>query len=92
MGYFSNGTEGEDFYAKWCARCIHESEEPGCSVWLAHQIHNYDECNNPSSILHMLIPRSKDGPGNEMCTMFVNADNFDTSHPDLFRPPMKGDT
>lgn len=26
MGYFSNGTEGMDYYARWCERCVHDRE------------------------------------------------------------------
>jgi hypothetical protein len=33
-------------------------------------IHNYEECNKKDSILHLLIPRSSDGPWNDKCTMF----------------------
>lgn len=58
MGYFSNGTEGEMYESAYCDRCVHQGPEdgPGCAVWFAHLIHNYDECNNKDSILHMLIP------------------------------------
>ena len=73
MGYFSNGTEGMDYEARWCNRCQHEGppDGPGCVVWLAHILHNYKECNKKDSILHLLIPRSKDGLSNEQCAMFV---------------------
>ena len=98
MGYFSNGTEGEAYYAKWCSRCIHEramregSDGPGCMVWGAHLLNNYEECNNKNSILHLLIPRNESGPGNGKCTMFVSGnEEYDPLHPDLFRPPMKED-
>jgi hypothetical protein len=67
MGTFSNGTEGEIYREQYCDRCIHGND---CAVWLAHEIHNYDECNNKDSILHMLIPLSNDGLGNEQCSMF----------------------
>ena len=70
MGYFSNGSEGADYEARYCNRCIHQET---CTVWLAHLIHNYDECNNDASILNLLIPLTKDGLGNEQCTMFVEA-------------------
>jgi len=73
MGYFSNGTEGMDYEARYCDRCLHQ-ENPdgtGCAVWLAHLLYNYDDCNNPKSILHILIPRTKDGIGNEQCSMFA---------------------
>ena len=76
MGYFSNGSEGEHYEQKWCDRCIHgdyginkEGATHMCPVWLAHFVHNYDECNNDNSILHMLIPR--DGSDNGQCKMFI---------------------
>lgn len=65
MGYFSNGSEGEGYEEQWCSRCLHND---GCAVWSAHQLHNYEECNKPDSILHMLIPRD-----NGQCRMFVDA-------------------
>ena len=69
MGYFSNGTEGEDYESRYCSKCAHQKiDEGGCAVWMAHMIANYKECNNPDSILHILIPR--DGAGNEECRMF----------------------
>jgi len=73
MGYFSNGTEGAIYEETFCRRCIHYGPEdgPGCPIWLAHLIHNYDECNNDESILHILIPR--EGVHNLQCTMFVEA-------------------
>ena len=72
MGYFSNGSEGMDYEAKYCARCIHNQEEASCAVLLAHQLYNYDECNKPESILHILIPRDDRGY-NEKCAMFIEA-------------------
>ena len=68
MGYFSNGTEGMDYQAKYCERCLHDANQD-CPIWLAHLLHNYKECNNPESILHMLIPR--EGIENGQCKMFV---------------------
>ena len=68
MGYFSNGTEGQIYEAKWCDRCEHQE---GCAVWMAHMLHNYKECNDKESILHLLIPRSEGGIGNEQCRMFI---------------------
>ena len=40
-------------------------------VWLAHLERNYEECNNDKSILHIFIPRTKDGLGNEKCKMLT---------------------
>jgi hypothetical protein len=72
MGYFPNGTSGEIYESKYCSKCLHqELEDIGCPIWHAHMMYNYDECNNEKSILHLLIPRSEDGIGNEECTMFV---------------------
>jgi hypothetical protein len=71
MGYFSNGTEGMDYEARFCDRCVHQKpEDGGCAVWLAHMLYNYEQCNNDDSILHILIPRSKDKLRNEQCAMF----------------------
>jgi hypothetical protein len=72
MAYFSNGTAGEAFYAEYCSGCVHNVQEGGgCSVWLLHMLHNYQECNKPDSFLHVLIPRNKDGLGNQACTMYL---------------------
>jgi hypothetical protein len=71
MGYFSNGTEGEMYEEEYCSKCAHVD---GCAVWDAHMTLNYEECNNEDSILHLLIPRSKDGPWNDKCRMFIAAD------------------
>lgn len=73
MGYFPNGTAGTMYYDKWCTRCLHDNmdKDVHCPVWTAHLITNYDECNKADSILHMLIPRDKDG-WNQRCLMFVD--------------------
>lgn len=72
MGYFSNGTEAMMYEEQYCDNCVHQDGpdgKSGCAVWLAHFLYNYKECNNPESILHLLIPRSKDGLTNEKCLM-----------------------
>ena len=74
MGYFSNGTEGECYQAQYCFRCTHWPPDPNdgmCAVWLAHQLRNYEDCNNAESPLHVLIPRTKLGNGE--CRMFIPA-------------------
>lgn len=70
MGYFSNGTEGMDYEAKWCSRCLHAPV--GCAVWAAHLLFNYDQHKNEQlkQCLDAMIPRSKDGLGNLKCKMF----------------------
>lgn len=86
MGYFPNGTSGEAYEAQFCSRCIHQKlDDGGCAVWLAHMLHNYDECNKPDSILNLLSPRAKDRPGNEECAMFHPVDpNRCTETKDMF--------
>lgn len=83
MAYFSSGTEGMIYEEHYCVRCVHHEN---CAILNAHFIHNYDECNKPDSILHMLIPRSKDGLGNEQCLMFYEGETERTA-PSI---PLKG--
>jgi hypothetical protein len=63
VGYFANGEEGMMYEERYCLRCVHGDAPEGCAVWNAHFLRNHDECNNPDSILHMLIPR--DGVHNQ---------------------------
>lgn len=84
MGYFSNGCEGADYEHRYCNQCVHQygiDGETPCAVWTAHLSHNYDECNNPQSILHMLIPRSKDMMSNGECKMFLDKSNISNPQP-----------
>jgi hypothetical protein len=67
MAYWSTGTAGMDYEERYCVRCVHQD---GCTVMLAHNLYNYRDCDDESSILHILIPRSKDTLDNEQCTMF----------------------
>ena len=68
MGYFSNGTEQLIYEETHCAKCAN-ADDDGCVIMLVHLLHNYDECNNPDSILHLLIPRDEKG-WNKQCAMF----------------------
>ena len=81
MGYFSNGSEGGDYEAQYCERCIHYQ---GCAVWVVHLVSNYAECNKPDSILHVLIPQDENGR-NLQCRMFVQkaAKKTRTKRPNL---------
>ena len=73
MGYFSNGSEGVDYECKYCSECHHQDlDGRGCAVWEAHMLYNYEQCNDEDSILHILIPRSKDD-FNEKCRMFISS-------------------
>ena len=78
MGYFPNGTAGDSYEEMYCDRCIHQGpmDGPGCAVLEAHLLHNYVDCNNKNSILHILIPRDKAG-NNEQCRMFVEKPDAD---------------
>ena len=70
MGYFPNGTSALIYQEQFCARCANaEADYDGCAIMDAHMIYNYDECNKPDSILHMLIPRVEGGENGE-CNMF----------------------
>lgn len=71
MGYFPNGTAGGMYEEEYCMNCIHGTGDDPCAVMLAHNLYNYDECDKPESILHLLIPLRKDDLGNEQCRMFV---------------------
>lgn len=68
MAYFPNGTSGMYYEEQYCIRCVHDSEERGCPIMLAHNLYNYRDCNDDNSILHLLIPR--EGIDNLECTMF----------------------
>lgn len=74
MAYFPNGVSGEAYEDHYCSNCIFQQTAKGpCPIWEAHLLYNYQECNKPESILHMLIPRSKDGLSNEQCRFFTRA-------------------
>src|SRR5688572_29108101 len=73
MGYFSNGSEGENFQSKFCARCVHDMNQ-NCPIWLLHLMWNYDAIGKTpdetkAAALETLMPRSKDGLSNK-CNMF----------------------
>ena len=78
MGYFANGTDGYDYMARYCDRCVHnfpDDEELGCPVMDAHMLWNYEECNKEDSILHKIIPR--DGVRNGECVFFTKEETND---------------
>jgi hypothetical protein len=72
MAYFSNGTEGDYYWEKYCSHCLHDD---GCPVMDIHTLYNYDAVGNDADmklahVLDALIPRDKDGYNNK-CNMFV---------------------
>ena len=70
MGYFSNGTEGEIYEDQYCNRCVHMHPESSCPCLDAHVLWDYQECDNMNSILHKMIPFTKEGLGNDQCIFF----------------------
>ncbi len=84
MGYFSNGSEGAEYEALFCDRCVHRDEELGvdkpCPIWMMHLLYNYELCNekdHPGKVmLDSFIPREEPGfNGNGRCRMFVQDPN-----------------
>ena len=78
MGYFPNGTSGDNFEADYCSHCVHEDFERGCPVFNAHVLFSYELCNEKEHpgkvILDMLIPIDESKCGNAQCAMFVSRD------------------
>lgn len=78
MAYFSNGTEGQDYEARWCDRCVHQGgpNGPGCAVWLAHLMHNYEQKEGSplEQVLATLIPVDARGFALK-CKMFITAED-----------------
>ena len=70
MAYFSNGSEGMAYESRWCDRCVHQHPVHSCPCWDVHMLYNYEECNNPASILHKMIPLLPSG-GNGVCLFFI---------------------
>lgn len=74
MGYFPNGTSGEQYQRKYCDNCLHD-EKGDCRVWLAHLITEYSDKNGETSeagkVLDLLIPNDNN-IGCNQCTMFID--------------------
>lgn len=75
MGYFANGSEGEQYDLDFCTHCVHMHPDHGCPCWTAHMLWNYNESNRPDSILHKMIPR--EGVFNGACIFFVKKEATD---------------
>ena len=80
MGYFSNGTEGQIYEATYCRHCrwyrpVEKGGAESCPVLDAHLWWNYQDCNEPGSPLHKMIPR--DGIENLRCVYFEEAADAD---------------
>jgi hypothetical protein len=77
MGYFSNGSEGMEYMARYCERCVNfrdnGSGSEGCPIMDLHLLWNYDAVGKnadkaKTDALNHFIPR--DGIYNGQCTMF----------------------
>lgn len=80
MAYFSSATESMDWATQNCDLCRHQDGPDAgsvCAVWLLHLLRNYDQCAHSDAArayadcLGTLIPRTRDGLGNERCLMFI---------------------
>ena len=87
MGYFSNATEWEYWAGDNCFKCLHwpkTDEAPGCPVEMAHNLYNYELCNEEKHpgkvILDLLIPRRKGDTGNRKCAMFRPRNGVSDKH------------
>ena len=81
MGYFSNGTEGDDYEARYCCKCLNYDDEMGCPILNLHLLWNYDavgpsvdpnERDAKAYALNHFIPRK--GIENLQCRMFKPSD------------------
>ncbi|MDO8303919.1 MAG: hypothetical protein Q7T18_11825 [Sedimentisphaerales bacterium] len=76
MGYFSNGTEGAIYEAKYCERCLNYRGGM-CPILMLHSVWNYEAIGQnvgggiKQIALDMFIPRH--GIENKQCAMFLNA-------------------
>jgi hypothetical protein len=69
MAYFSNGIEGEEWEAQWCASCIHDRppEEDCCPILYLHAGCNGDD--QYQWLLDALIPMVDGRAG--QCSMWA---------------------
>lgn len=74
MGHFSNGIEGEIYYAKYCNGCRHDDGDSNlCPIWTMHLIHNGDDDMNDT--LGMFIPVDDRTGRNQECLFFTKRDD-----------------
>lgn len=79
MAYFPNGTSGMIWDDENCAHCIHNNpDEAACPIWMAHQLFNYDQCDDTDKgkalreVLDMLIPTPEGQLHPGPCPMLVH--------------------
>ena len=61
MAHFSCGTEGLDWQARNCDRCLNADDLGACAIWDAHLMFNGDE--DARRVLDTLIPFGVTGNG-----------------------------
>jgi len=82
MAYFSNGTEGEMWEARNCAKCAlyGNHTEDSCPILFVHQMFNYDQLDPEKTdirnILNVLIPTRMDGFADQ-CSLFTEKEKAD---------------
>ncbi len=102
MGYFPNGSSGEEYESRVCLKCVHYNKGPFdcCPVWDLHQAWNYEQNKTtPDGIakkhaLDTLIPsdmkHKHPGVFPALCTMFIEAPpeptTIDERFPDSVHP------
>lgn len=69
MAYFSNGTEGMYYQARYCDKCANADDDGTCAIWDAHLVFSYGAEGDLKAVLDMLIPEGKDGFAGQ-CNMF----------------------
>ena len=90
MAYFSNGSEGDMYMAKYCMRCLNWRENErtdiaGCPIIDLHMIGDYDQCSKTEvgqlwkKLLETLIPTQKDDIYPDKCSMFLLDPDSDIS-------------
>jgi len=76
MGYFTTGTEGELYEARYCSMCAHDCVAK-CTIMQAHWVaaatrdSGWADDDSPTRmVLDMFIPRDNEG-NNMPCTMLA---------------------
>jgi len=73
MGYFSNGTEWEQYESAYCNNCIHDKNND-CPIIASHFLYSYDLCNeekHPGKVMLDLFIPIKENGFCDQCTMFI---------------------
>lgn len=81
MAYFSNGSEGDGAWKRYCSRCANwrervAGENPTCPVWVLHLEWNYDAVGvnaNQTKRQALDMLWSREGCYNGECQLFVEA-------------------